>query len=61
MTVEQKLRTAWTETRPFPEVRAGALGVRIAALGKGAAGCEQEKEPGDGEVAQDRVLDHVLG
>jgi putative hemolysin len=31
MTVEQKLRTARAETLPFPEVRAGALGVRIAA------------------------------
>ena len=30
MTVEQKLRTARTDILPFPELRAGTLGVRIA-------------------------------
>jgi L-ornithine Nalpha-acyltransferase len=31
MTVEQKIRLARAETLPFPEIRAGSLGVRIAA------------------------------
>jgi putative hemolysin len=31
MTVEQRLRTALTELQPFPELRVGNLGVRVAA------------------------------
>lgn len=32
------------------------LRVGIAALGEGAAGREHQDEPGDGEVAQDRIF-----
>ena len=32
------------------------LGVGVAALGSGASGTDQERKPGDGEVAQNRIL-----
>ena len=32
------------------------LGVRLAALGGGSSGTDQEGKPGDGEVAQNRIL-----
>ena len=38
-------------------VLALVLGVVVAALGEGAADAEQQNEPGDGEMAQDRILE----
>jgi len=32
------------------------LGVCVAALGGGSSGTDQERKPGDGEVAQNRIL-----
>jgi len=32
------------------------LGVNVAALGKGASDTDQQREPGDGEVAHERML-----